>query len=92
MGQVSRELYLIVLEYSVGLSEKQCLKINQPTNLNSRCFQKWWAVKPGGPRLLLHPIALLHPGTFVFANSLRVQDPGVLLKLPEGHHSALSDA
>lgn len=40
MGQLSRELYLTVREYSLGLSKKANLEKQQPTNLNSRCLQE----------------------------------------------------
>jgi hypothetical protein len=33
MGQLSRELYLTVLEYSLGLSEKQILKKHSTSRL-----------------------------------------------------------
>ena len=40
MEQLPRELYLIVLEYSLSLSEKQILEKPQPMNLNDRCLQE----------------------------------------------------
>lgn len=40
MEQLLRTLYLIVLEYSPGLSEKQILEKQQPTTQNSRCLQE----------------------------------------------------
>ena len=40
MEQLPQELYLIVLEYSPSLSEKQILEKPQPTNLNGRCLHE----------------------------------------------------
>lgn len=40
MEQLPQEPYLIVLEYSPSLSEKQILEKPQPTNLNGRCLHE----------------------------------------------------